>query len=139
MAEGAPLLREYGLIAHRGFESLPHRHKQNNRLQAVFLFMVVRDVWTNPPVRRQENAPAFPALPPSLAVASPKGDRQGAKRRSNPLVELYTMSIMFRKDPAYGRVFCVWLLEMCERTLRFDGRKLLLHFLHSCHPWRSRA
>ncbi len=26
MAEGAPLLREYGLIAHRGFESLPLRH-----------------------------------------------------------------------------------------------------------------
>ena len=25
MAEGAPLLREYGLIAHRGFESLPLR------------------------------------------------------------------------------------------------------------------
>ena len=23
MAEGAPLLREYALIAHRGFESLP--------------------------------------------------------------------------------------------------------------------
>ena len=26
MVEGAPLLREYGLIAHRGFESLPLRH-----------------------------------------------------------------------------------------------------------------
>ncbi len=26
MAEGAPLLREYGLIAHRGFESLSLRH-----------------------------------------------------------------------------------------------------------------
>ncbi len=26
MAEGAPLLREYGLKAHRGFESLPLRH-----------------------------------------------------------------------------------------------------------------
>ena len=27
MAEGAPLLREYGLKAHRGFESLPLRQK----------------------------------------------------------------------------------------------------------------
>ncbi len=26
MAEGAPLLREYGSKAHRGFESLPLRH-----------------------------------------------------------------------------------------------------------------
>ena len=26
MVEGAPLLREYALIAHRGFESLPLRH-----------------------------------------------------------------------------------------------------------------
>ncbi len=26
VAEGAPLLRVYGLIAHRGFESLPLRH-----------------------------------------------------------------------------------------------------------------
>jgi hypothetical protein len=26
LAEGAPLLREYGLIAHRGFESHPLRH-----------------------------------------------------------------------------------------------------------------
>ena len=26
MAESAPLLREYGLIPHRGFESLPLRH-----------------------------------------------------------------------------------------------------------------
>ncbi len=26
VVEGAPLLREYGLIAHRGFESLPLRH-----------------------------------------------------------------------------------------------------------------
>lgn len=26
VAEGAPLLREYGLIAHRGFESLSARH-----------------------------------------------------------------------------------------------------------------
>ena len=26
VAEGAPLLREYGLKAHRGFESLPLRH-----------------------------------------------------------------------------------------------------------------
>ena len=38
MAEGAPLLREYGLIAHRGFESLSLRHvvKCLNGLQAVF-------------------------------------------------------------------------------------------------------
>ena len=28
-AEGAPLLREYGLITHRGFESLPLRHLFN--------------------------------------------------------------------------------------------------------------
>ena len=38
MAEGAPLLREYGLIAHRGFESLSLRHhvvKYLNCLQAV--------------------------------------------------------------------------------------------------------
>ncbi len=30
MAEGAPLLREYGLIAHRGFESLSLRHYPNS-------------------------------------------------------------------------------------------------------------
>ena len=38
MAEGAPLLREYGLIAHRGFESLSLRHvvKYREGLQAVF-------------------------------------------------------------------------------------------------------
>ena len=30
MAEGAPLLREYGLIAHRGFESLSLRHFLND-------------------------------------------------------------------------------------------------------------
>ena len=38
MAEGAPLLREYGLIAHRGFESLSLRHhvvKYLNCPQAV--------------------------------------------------------------------------------------------------------
>jgi hypothetical protein len=29
VAEGAPLLREYGLKAHRGFESLPLRHKKS--------------------------------------------------------------------------------------------------------------
>ena len=34
MAEGAPLLREYGLKAHRGFESLSLRHY----LQALYLF-----------------------------------------------------------------------------------------------------
>ena len=27
VVEGAPLLREYALIAHRGFESLPLRHE----------------------------------------------------------------------------------------------------------------
>ena len=35
MVEGAPLLREYGFIAHRGFESLPLRQlpiKNNNLL-----------------------------------------------------------------------------------------------------------
>ncbi len=31
MVEGAPLLREYGLKAHRGFESLPLRHVHTRR------------------------------------------------------------------------------------------------------------
>ena len=30
VAEGAPLLREYGLITHRGFESLPLRQVEKN-------------------------------------------------------------------------------------------------------------
>ncbi len=35
MAEGAPLLREYGLIAHRGFESLPLRQlSQKNQIKS---------------------------------------------------------------------------------------------------------
>ena len=34
VAEGAPLLRVYGLIAHRGFESLPLRHTASQFLQA---------------------------------------------------------------------------------------------------------
>jgi hypothetical protein len=32
VAEGAPLLREYGLITHRGFESLPLRQFVDNLL-----------------------------------------------------------------------------------------------------------
>ena len=38
MAEGAPLLREYTLIAYRGFESLLLRHfvKQYGALQPIF-------------------------------------------------------------------------------------------------------
>ncbi len=45
MAEGAPLLREYGLKAHRGFESLSLRQKiKKAAFMAVFLFPVgVRD------------------------------------------------------------------------------------------------
>ena len=38
MAEGAPLLREYGLKAHRGFESLSLRQKTKRPLSAGVLF-----------------------------------------------------------------------------------------------------
>ena len=39
MAEGAPLLREYTLIAYRGFESLLLRHlNKNASISEAFLF-----------------------------------------------------------------------------------------------------
>ena len=37
MAEGAPLLREYTLIAYRGFESLSLRHKKSPFLGAFVM------------------------------------------------------------------------------------------------------
>ena len=37
MAEGAPLLREYGLIAHRGFESHPLRQIKKRGPKGPFL------------------------------------------------------------------------------------------------------
>ncbi len=36
MVESAPLLREYGLIAHRGFESLALRHSSESLLNKAF-------------------------------------------------------------------------------------------------------
>ncbi len=47
MAEGAPLLREYGLKAHRGFESLPLRHMNKKALvESPSVFNLLA---TNPP------------------------------------------------------------------------------------------
>ncbi len=40
VAEGAPLLRVYGLIAHRGFESLPLRHYINVPLRTSINIMI---------------------------------------------------------------------------------------------------
>ena len=39
MAEGAPLLRAYTLIAYRGFESLTLRHKKKDRPLGGLFFM----------------------------------------------------------------------------------------------------
>ena len=49
MAEGAPLLRAYTLIAYRGFESLLLRQKQKGPCckAGAFLFLVEQAVWTN--------------------------------------------------------------------------------------------
>ena len=43
MAEGAPLLREYGLIAHRGFESLSLRHVLSQPFTGLLASKLSRD------------------------------------------------------------------------------------------------
>ncbi len=42
VAEGAPLLREYGSKAHRGFESLPLRQIQKTPQTRGFLYLAKR-------------------------------------------------------------------------------------------------
>ena len=46
VVEGAPLLREYALIAYRGFESLPLRHHilaENYPIKTVYLKIVLAE------------------------------------------------------------------------------------------------
>ena len=45
----APIRNRLGAIAPRGFESHPVRHPRKGPRQRVFLWVVVRAVWTNPP------------------------------------------------------------------------------------------
>lgn len=42
MAESAPLLREYGFIAHRGFESLPLRQLHLTKLALDLILSLYR-------------------------------------------------------------------------------------------------
>ena len=69
MAEGAPLLREYGSKAHRGFESLSLRHKQTRPSGGFFYGRVTRQI-LNPQVRQ------FCQEQNWTAAGSPKGEAQ---------------------------------------------------------------
>ena len=89
MAEGAPLLRVYTLIAYRGFESLSLRHIKRTRRLSGFLCLVVRD----------EN-------PIEGTINSCNELRQGAKRRSPEgvvtalrLKQSIPLSPPYKKDP----------------------------------------
>jgi hypothetical protein len=75
-AEGAPLLREYGLIAHRGFESLSLRHIHVLSLCKKGLFLIFSS--SGPPL-------GPPSLPRLMAVPDPHGTHGAlAKNRGYP-------------------------------------------------------
>ncbi len=74
MAEGAPLLRVYTLIAYRGFESLALRHK-TSPYQGAF-FMAEIEVKQNPPVRQI-----------AYAIWTTAGAAQRSKRGRQPRFE----------------------------------------------------
>ena len=64
-AEGAPLLREYGLIAHRGFESLPLRHYTDGPAGGS---ASGRRVGPRRRVLRSDGASATPRSPPGASA-----------------------------------------------------------------------
>ena len=94
MAEGAPLLRVYTLIAYRGFESLSLRHIQRTRRLSGFLCLAVRD--ENP-------------IEGSISCETTDNERSEARRvRTGPsLFELIPLSPPYIKIPDACRVFYV--------------------------------
>ena len=70
MAEGAPLLREYGLKAHRGFESLPLRHIQKNLAFAGFFVSDEKVGLVKDPVRSTKGSITTRAILIQACVSS---------------------------------------------------------------------
>jgi hypothetical protein len=86
VAEGAPLLRVYTLIAYRGFESLSLRHIKNTRRLSGFLCLVVRD--ENP-------------IEGSISCETTDNERSEARRvqKGPSLFELIPLSPPYSKNP----------------------------------------
>jgi hypothetical protein len=95
VAEGAPLLRVYTLIAYRGFESLSLRHIQRTRRLSGFLCLVVRD--ENP-------------IEGSISCETTDNERSEARRvqKGPSLFELIPLSPPYLKNPTLVGFF------MCE-------------------------
>ena len=92
MAEGAPLLRVYTLIAYRGFESLSLRHIQRTRRLSGFLCLVVRD--ENP-------------IEGSISCETTDNESSEARRvQAGPrLFELIPLSPPYSKNPTLVEFF----------------------------------
>ena len=161
MVESAPLLREYTLIAYRGFESLSLRHTQKTASQkrGFFLGMAEREGTESP--RGSTNCKAV-----WTASGAPKGSWRERQSRhesippaSSIVIEVsgffwsggercLTRTLRFDKSrkrfgpknapafSAYGTSLCLTASGAPEGGGQ-DARcrrKMLLHFRHSAHP-----
>ncbi len=75
MAEGAPLLREYGLKTHRGFESLSLRQTKNPATGGVFC-LTQRKSGLEPRRKRLKGSKKLQEQF-FTSAASPEGEAQG--------------------------------------------------------------
>jgi hypothetical protein len=102
VAEGAPLLREYGSKAHRGFESLPLRQTQKNPAKAGF-FVSGKEVGQIKSTVRSTRV----RLPGRRAREDVDiGDARRARAMEGPSQSLPLRQT--QKNPAKAGFFCVW-------------------------------
>ena len=123
MAEGAPLLREYTLIAYRGFESLLLRHlNKSASLAEAFLFRgraggLIRTLWFDKLCLEQ----SLDAKP--LGAAPRRGESgEGSAARINP-----SFSAINKTARLLRPFLFIWEERGLMRALGFDQTQSVWH------------